>query len=1029
MSGADHYQSPLSRPVALSSVIESHLEKILGSDAFTTVDSLRRLLSFVVHETVAGRGDDVKEYSLGVCVLGKGDSFDPKADPIVRVQMRRLRERLARYYATEGRNDPLFIDIPKGRYVPAFRPAAAGGVASAPPIDEATLMVGHQEVMAALESALDSAAAGEGRLFCLAGEPGIGKTTVVELFLRRLSTSGVRCAVGRGRCSERLVGTDAYLPVLEALESVVQGGGEPALRLIRDLAPTWYLQIGPRTEDAQTGAGRPENSAASQERLKREFVALLKGLAREHPVVLFLDDLHWADASTVDALGYAAPRCRSDRVLIVGTYRPAELLAANQAFLRVKLELQGHGVCRELPMALLTRADVDRYVSLQFPGHRFPPELAARVHARTEGNPLFMADLVRFLRDRGVLTQRDGHWVMVGELDEVEHELPESVRSMVQKKIAELAGDDRKLMSAAAVLGPRFDSAVVARALAMDAADVEDRLEALDRASGFVRLIAERVLPDSTLTLEYGFVHVLYQNALYDALTPTRKAALSLALGEALMAVSGGQAADLASQLAWLFEVGRDFARASDFFLLASQNAGRLYASEQAIALARQSIVNAEKLDGRDRHARVMAAALQSAVQHQSVTRPDAALADYGLAERAAAALGDPVAQVKAIFGQAVACFLAKRIPEVKECGTRALDIARAAGSDGAVAASTAILAMERFCSGDVAVAEQQFDEAIPVLRHLGWVPHALTAVLMRGLLHTWRLEHREAETALEWARGRAGELHANFELLIATWHQARARGNQGRLSEAWDMLEDARRLAELLGDHFWHPRIANTRGWLLAELLDTEAALRLNTEAVRVAREFGDIEAECNSHINAARDYLTLGEPHNAWTHLQQAAARYQDDVWFRWVYYPRLQAEMAGYWLAQGDLRQAQTCAQVSLDDAVRTSSRKRIVLARQLLGEIALLHGRPDDARREFASALALLDRYSCPTIEWRVLRSAADAAGALEGENARRDFLHRAGAIVHSLAGSLRDPRLETTFRRSKPIRELLDISHR
>ena len=95
MPGADPHQSPLSRPIALSDVIESHLEKIQRSGVFSAADSLRRLLRFVVHETIAGRGGDVKEYSLAVSVLGKGDSFDPKADPIVRVQMRRLREHLA----------------------------------------------------------------------------------------------------------------------------------------------------------------------------------------------------------------------------------------------------------------------------------------------------------------------------------------------------------------------------------------------------------------------------------------------------------------------------------------------------------------------------------------------------------------------------------------------------------------------------------------------------------------------------------------------------------------------------------------------------------------------------------------------------------------------------------------------------------------------------------------------------------------------------------------------------------------------
>ena len=236
-------------------------------------------------------------------------------------------------------------------------------------------------------------------------------------------------------------------------------------------------------------------------------------------------------------------------------------------------------------------------------------------------------------------------------------------------------------------------------------------------------------------------------------------------------------------------------------------------------------------------------------------------------------------------------------------------------------------------------------------------------------------------------------------------------------------MLEDARRLSELLGDRFWRPRIENTRGWLLAELFDTEAALRLNTEAVGVAREFGDVEAECNSHINAARDYLTLGEPHRAWDHLQQAEARYQDDVWFRWVYFPRLQAEIASYWLTQGDLPRARICASESLSSAKRTSSRKRIAWAHKLQGEMAMLEERPDEARREFRSALAVLKDHACPTIEWQILRAAAGPAGALEGDAARHELLAHARAVAHSLADSIRDSQRRRTFLESKPISEL------
>src|SRR5207302_6102917 len=116
---------------------------------------------------------------------------------------------------------------------------------------------------------------------------------------------------------------------------------------------------------------------------------------------------HWADASTIDILTYAATRWSSYRILMVATYRLADLLATNHPFLRVRLELQAHGVCREIQLPFLTRADVERYLDLQFPEHLFPAELSARIHDRTEGSPLFMADLVRYLRDRHVLVQRE----------------------------------------------------------------------------------------------------------------------------------------------------------------------------------------------------------------------------------------------------------------------------------------------------------------------------------------------------------------------------------------------------------------------------------------------------------------------------------------------------------------------------------------------------------------------------------------------------------------------------------------------
>ncbi|MGC1648609.1 MAG: protein kinase, partial [Candidatus Sulfotelmatobacter sp.] len=378
--------------------------------------------------------------------------------------------------------------------------------------------VGRKRELAELRAAFDSAESGCGLLMCIAGEPGIGKTTLAEDLLAMLGAAGRNCSIGRGKCSERLAGTEAYLPVLEALESLLHGEASVSMAgVLKRVAPTWYVQVAPlAANDSPVARVMEEAKAASQERLKREFSAFLQEASRVRPLVLFLDDLHWADASTIDLLAYIGSKFGSLRTLIIATYRPSDLLLAKHPFAEAKLVLQERGVCREVAVTFLTSADVELYLTQKFPEHRFPPEFASLIHAKTEGSPLFMVDLIRYLGNRGVIAEGEqGRWSLAETVPKIEHELPESVRSMIQRKIDQLSDGQRRLLSVASVQGQEFDSAVVARALDIDTAEVEEQLEILERVHLFVRKIGEREFPDSQLTLRCVFVHALYQNALY----------------------------------------------------------------------------------------------------------------------------------------------------------------------------------------------------------------------------------------------------------------------------------------------------------------------------------------------------------------------------------------------------------------------------------------------------------------------------------------------------------------------------------
>jgi predicted ATPase len=452
--------------------------------------------------------------------------------------------------------------------------------------------VGREHEGAALRGSFEEAAAGRGSMLCVTGEPGLGKTTLVESFLEKLAAGGQPCSLARGGCSERLAGTEAYLPFLEALDSLLQGeGGALAAQAMKQLAPTWYVQLTPlAADDPSLARVLAEAKEASQERRKRELGAFLNEVSRERPLILFLDDIHWADPSSVDLLAYLGIKCVGWRLLLVLTYRPSDLLRSRHPFGPVKLELQGRGVCREISLPFLSRNDFDRYLALTFAGHQFPAELAAVLHARTEGNPLFMVDLLRYLRDRGVIVQDHGRWALVRAVPDLQREMPESVRAMIQRKVDQLSAADRHVLMAASVQGSEFDSAVVAQLLGQEAADVEERLEALERVHVLVRLVREQAFPDGTLTLRYGFVHVLYQNALYAALQPTRKAAWSAAAARALLGHHGEKSAGLAAELALLFEAARERARAADYYLLAAENAARKFAHHEAVALARRGL-------------------------------------------------------------------------------------------------------------------------------------------------------------------------------------------------------------------------------------------------------------------------------------------------------------------------------------------------------------------------------------------------------------------------------------------------------
>jgi adenylate cyclase len=289
-------------------------------------------------------------------------------------------------------------------------------------------------------------------------------------------------------------------------------------------------------------------------------------------------------------LAYLARRIDTTRLLIITTCRPSDLAQGRHQFLSVKLDLIARGMCREITPESLDLVAVARYIALQFPEHGFPSDFARLIHERSEGNPLFMSDLLRDLRRRQQVRQKDGRWVLADDLLAVERELPESIRSAVQRKVEALDDADRRLLGAASVQGVDFDTALIAAALQLPEEDVEDRLDRLQREHALVRFVDEHEARDRTLTLRYRFAHHLYYSAFYESLRGTRRAALSRAIAERLVQRIGDDVCECAAPLAVLFEAARDYVRAAHYWNRAAQAAARLHAHDETARLARRGL-------------------------------------------------------------------------------------------------------------------------------------------------------------------------------------------------------------------------------------------------------------------------------------------------------------------------------------------------------------------------------------------------------------------------------------------------------
>jgi DNA-binding winged helix-turn-helix (wHTH) protein len=368
-------------------------------------------------------------------------------EAILKVNIRQLREALGdnpkspRFIETVHRRGYRFIgQIAEGGQTPA-RDRETGGnkaiPASLPGIaDSPQGFVGRDEALSRMRSWLEKMLAGERQIVFVTGEAGIGKTALVDTFVRSMA-SNRSIRICRGQCLEQYGTGEAYLPVLEAIGRLCREQGE-VVDVLRAHAPMWLLQMPSVVSASDRESLGREVFGATRERMLREMCETLEALTAHQPLVLILEDLHWSDYSTLDLISYLARQRQPAQLMLIGTYRIVELIVSGHPLKAVKQELLAKQQCEELPLEYLSEEAVAKYLSVRFPANRFPAELAGLIHERTEGNPLFMVNAVDYLVSEGLIVEYEESWELVVGIKKVEVGVPDSIRQVIEKQVDHL---------------------------------------------------------------------------------------------------------------------------------------------------------------------------------------------------------------------------------------------------------------------------------------------------------------------------------------------------------------------------------------------------------------------------------------------------------------------------------------------------------------------------------------------------------------------------------------------------------------
>jgi DNA-binding winged helix-turn-helix (wHTH) protein len=435
-----------------------------------------------------------------------------------------------------------------------FIASTNGEVTQAPTVEVGSAqvyLVGRDEAFTELHHGLTKASQGQRQIVFVTGEPGIGKTALLDEFHRRTIAEVPGLRFARGQCVEGYGSQEAYYPLLEALGQLCRGpAGDEVVKILAAQAPTWLVQFPALLKSELRQALEREIQGSTRERMLREIAEALESITAQRALLIVLEDLQWGDRATVDVLSVLARRRLPARLMLVGSSSTCDSARADHPLTALKSDLLVHRLCREVVLGPISETDVAQFVGLGSTERNPSSELAKLIHRHCGGNPLFMVATLEHLSSRGLVSREARGWRLTAPSDRIELGVPDGLRRLIEARIERLSADERKVLEAASVAGAAFVARITAAAANLDPEYFEDLCDGLSRRKLIVRLTGAHRFPDGSVSARYEFLHAIYRDVLYDCQPSGRRARLHARIGHLLEDLYRANSGEIAGELA-----------------------------------------------------------------------------------------------------------------------------------------------------------------------------------------------------------------------------------------------------------------------------------------------------------------------------------------------------------------------------------------------------------------------------------------------------------------------------------------------